>query len=155
MSNPISSSASLPIAHIVLRLLIVLNWAMGVAILVLLLLFFFVWWFFVVFHLSNSPDASHVVMGLRVVAVLGLVGIPLNFVVLKRLLSIIETVRVGDPFVSVNAQRLQSIAWALCGLQILSMLIGGIGRVISSPAHPGHLRAGFSVYGWLAVLLTF
>jgi hypothetical protein len=27
--------------------------------------------------------------------------------------------------------------------------------MVSSPAHPLHLDAGFSINGWLAVLLTF
>ncbi len=89
------------------------------------------------------------------VALLGLVTIPINYLILKRLLAIVGTVRAGDPFVDANAQRLQAIAWALLALQLLSLVIGGIGKAISSPAHPVHLDAGFSVNGWLAVLLTF
>jgi DUF2975 family protein len=92
---------------------------------------------------------------LRAVAVLGLVTIPLNYGVLKRLLAIVETVRAGDPFVATNATRLRAIAWALFTLQILSVLIGAIGKAVSTPAHPVHLDAGFSINGWLAVLLTF
>jgi hypothetical protein len=94
-------------------------------------------------------------MGLRAIAVLGLATIPLNYVVLRRLLAIIETVRAGDPFVAANAHRLQAIAWALLALQLLSVVIGAIGKMVSSPAHPLHLDAGFSINGWLAVLLTF
>ena len=73
----------------------------------------------------------------------------------KRLLAIVETVRAGDPFVAPNADRLQAIAWALLALQVLSIVIGSIGKAVSTPAHPVHLDAGFSVSGWLAVLLTF
>lgn len=51
---------------------------------------------------------------MRAVAVLGLVTIPLNYVLLKRLLAIVETVRAGDPFVAANALRLQAIAWVMC-----------------------------------------
>ena len=94
-------------------------------------------------------------MGLRAVAVLGLVAIPIHYVVLKRLLAIVDTVRSGDPFVAANAARLQAIAWALLALQIISIVIGAIGKAISTPAHPVHLDAGFSINGWLAVLLTF
>jgi hypothetical protein len=50
---------------------------------------------------------------------------------------------------------LQAIAWALLALQLLSLTIGAIGNAISTPAHPVHLNAGFSISGWLAVLLTF
>jgi hypothetical protein len=40
-------------------------------------------------------------------------------------------------------------------VQLLSIVIGGIGKAVSTPAHPVHLNAGFSINGWLAVLLTF
>ena len=93
--------------------------------------------------------------GLRAIAALGLVGIPQNYVVLKRLVAIVETVRAGDPFVAANAYRLQAIAWALLALQLLSLVIGAIAKAVSTPAHPLHLDAGFSINGWLAVLLTF
>ena len=47
------------------------------------------------------------------------------------------------------------IAWVLLVLQLVGIVIGGIGRIISSPAHLIRLDAGFSPAGWLAVLLTF
>jgi hypothetical protein len=155
MSNPASSSAALPIAHVVLRTLIVLNWLSGAAILALLVVMPNEQWIMSAFKLSPSPDAERLVMGLRVIAVLGLVAIPLNYVVLKRLLAIVETVRAGDPFVVANAHRLQGIAWVLLALNLLSIVIGAIAKTVSTPAHPLHINAGFSVNGWLAVLLTF
>ena len=150
-----SSSAALPLAHAVLRILIVLNWLGGAAILVLLLITPNERWIMEAFKLTPSPETSRLVMGLRAVAVLGLAAIPLNYAVLHRLLAIVETVRAGDPFVATNALRLRAIAWALLALQILSIVIGAIGNAISSPAHPVTLDAGFSINGWLAVLLTF
>ena len=155
MSRQASSSPALPIAYVVLRILIVLNWLMGAAILALLVAMPNEQWIMSAFKLSPSPDAHRLVMGLRAVAVLGLPVILLNYVVLKRLLAIVETVRGGDPFVAANAYRLQAIAWALLALQILSVVIGAIAKSVSTPAHPVHLDAGFSINGWLAVLLTF
>jgi hypothetical protein len=75
--------------------------------------------------------------------------------VLKRLLAIVETVGAGDPFVAANAYRLQAIAWTSIGLQLLSLAIAAIGKAISTPEHQFHLDAGFSVNGWLAVILMF
>jgi len=155
MSTPASSSAALPIAYVVLRILIVVNWLIGAAILAVLVVMPNERWIMAAFKLSPSPDAERLIMGLRAVAVLGLVGIPLNYAVLKRLLAIVLTVRAGDPFVAANAHRLQAIAWALLALQLLSLTIGAIGKAVSSPAHPVHLDAGFSISGWLAVILTF
>ena len=148
-------SAALPIAHVVLRILIVLNWLGGAAILALLVVMPNEEWIMAAFKISPSPDANRLVMGLRAVAVLGLATIPLNYVVLKRLLAIVGTVREGDPFVAANASRLQTIAWSLLALQLFSIVIGAIGKAVSTPAHPVHLDAGFSINGWLAVLLTF
>ncbi len=71
------------------------------------------------------------------------------------MLAIVLTVRTGDPFIAANAQRLHDIAWVLLALQLLSIVIGTIGKAVSSPAHPVHLDAGFSISGWLAVILTF
>ncbi len=155
MSKPAPSSAALPIAHVVLRILIVVNWLIGAAILALLVAMPNQQWIMSAFELSPSPDADRLIMGLRAIAVLGLAAIPLNYAVLKRLLAIVETVRAGDPFVAANAYRLQAIAWALLALQLLSLVIGAIAKAVSTPAHPLHLDAGFSINGWLAVLLTF
>jgi len=155
MSRPASSSAALPIADVLLRILIVMNWLMAAAILALLVALPNERWIMSAFKLSPSPDAARLVMGLRVIATLGLAVVPLNYIVLKRLLAIIATVRAGDPFVAANADRLQAIARALLALQLLSLVIGAIGKAVSTPAHPVNLDAGFSINGWLAVLLTF
>jgi hypothetical protein len=141
MTNAASSSAALPIVSATLRILIIVvpnrQWIMSA------------------FDLSPSLDADRLVMGLRAIAGLGLATVPVNYIVLKRLLAIVETVREGDPFVAVNASRLQAIAWALLALQLMGLGIDRIAKTISTPEHPVHLDAGFSINGWLAVLLTF
>jgi hypothetical protein len=152
---PRSDSAALPIAHVVLRILIVLNWLFGAAILALLLITPNAQWIMAAFKIAPSPDADRLIMGLRAVAMLGLVAIPLHYMVFKRMLAMVETVRTGDPFVAANASRLRTIAWVLLAEQLLSILIGAIGKAVSTPANPVHLDAGFSIGGWLAVLLTF
>jgi hypothetical protein len=155
MARPASSSPALPIAYVVLRTLVVMNWLMVAVILVLLFVVPNERWIMSSFDLSPSPEAARLVLGLRAIAVLGLVAIPINYVVLKRLLAIVETVRTGDPFVAANAERLQAIAWALLALQLLSLVIGAIAKAVTIPGHPLKIDAGFSVNGWLAVLLTF
>jgi len=155
ISGQASSSAALPIAHVFLRIVIVLNWLYGVAIFALLFVAPNRDWIMRSFDLSPSPEADRLVMLLRAIAALGLATIPLNYIVLKRLLAIVETVRAGDPFVAANASRLQAIAWSLLALEVLSIVIGAIARSVSTPAHPFNVDAGISIGGWLAVLLTF
>src|SRR4026209_850208 len=100
-----TSSHALPVAHVVLRIVIILNWLMGAAILVLLVAMPNEQWIMSAFKLTPSADADRLILGLRVVAVLGLAWVPLNHGVLKRLLAIVETVRRGDPFIAANASR--------------------------------------------------
>lgn len=150
-----SYSAALPVAYVLIRFLILLNWFTGAAILALLVIMPNEQWIMKAFDLSPSPDTDRLVLGLRAIAVVGLVTIPLNHMILKRLLAMTETVCAGDPFVAANAYRLNAIAWVLLLLQLLSLVIAAIARSVSTPAHPVNLDAGFSLNGWLAVLLTF
>jgi hypothetical protein len=155
VSSPASSPAALPIAYFVLRVLIVVNWLSGAGILILLIAMPTSQWIRTALGLPTGPEAERVIVGLHAIAVIGLAAIPLNYAVLKRLLAIVETVREGDPFVAANAHRLQAIAWALLAVQLLSLVIGAIAEAVSTPTHPLDIDAGFSISGWLAVLLTF
>ena len=154
MNRP-TSSAALPIAYAVLKILIVLNWFSGLAILALLLIAPNEQWIMTSFKLAPSPEAERLVLGLRAIAVIGLVAIPLNHAVLTRLLAIVDTVRAGDAFIAPNASRLHAIGRVLVTLQFLSLVVAAIARAVAIPGKPLNLDAGFSVNGWLAVLLTF
>ena len=155
MSMSASSSAALPLAHVLLRILIIGNWVMAAAILILLFVAPNAEWIIRSMELTPGPEADRVILGFRVIALLGLLSVPLNYALLTRLLAIVETVRAGDPFVAANAARLQTIAWLMLAVQLLSMAVGAIGKSLSTPAHPVDLDAGFSINSWLAVLLTF
>ena len=154
-NNAASPSAALPIAYFVVRMLIILNWLSGAAMFVLLVFMPTKQWIISALDLSPSSEADRLILGLQTIGVIGLAVFPLNYVILSRLLAIVETVRAGDPFVAANAHRLQVIAWSLLVVQLLSVAIGAIANAVSTPAHPLDFDAGFSINGWLAVLLTF
>ena len=151
-----SKSAALPIAYVFLRILIVLNWFFAACI-AALLVFTFVneAWTMRALGVTGMPDAETVMWAMRGIAALGVAAAPVNYMILKRLLAMVETVRAGDPFVAANAYRLHAIAWLMVALQLISMVIGGIGKAISTPEHPFNLDAGFSLNSWLAIILTF
>jgi len=154
MSHP--SSTALPIANAVLRVLIVLNWIYGAVVFAILIgTLAAEQWTLAALGFPLSTHTGPLLMGMRAIAALGLLAVPLNLAVLKRLVAMVQTVRVGDPFVAPNANRLQAIAWLLLAQQLLSLVIGLVGKFVSTPAHPLHLDAGFSPSGWLAVILTF
>jgi hypothetical protein len=153
MSQP--SSAALPIAHVALWILIVLNLLCGAAILVLLVAMPTEEWIRSEFDLTPSPEADRLILGLQAIAVIVLAAILLSHLVLRRLLAIVGTVRTGHAFVAANVSRLQTIAWMLLALQLLGTIVASIADAVSLPGRPLDIDAGSSVNGWLAVLLTF
>ena len=149
-------STALPIAWIFLRILVLLNWLSGAAIFALLIATIVAQdWTFQALGITPDSGIPAMIIGLQSIAALGVVAVVMNHGILKRLLDMVDTVRVGDPFVAANAYRLHAIAWLSLGLQLLSLAIAAIGKLISTQANPVHLDAGFSPSGWLAVILTF
>jgi hypothetical protein len=151
----ITPSPVLPIAHIALRIAIVLNLLWAVAIAILMLAMPYREWIISALDLSQSLDADRVIAAMRRIVFLGVFAIGLNHLVLTRLLAIVRTVRAGDPFVADNAARLRAIAWTLLILQLVGMGIEAIAKSISTPANPVNIETGFSITGWLAVVLMF
>jgi hypothetical protein len=149
-------SAALSASRIALRILILLNWVYGAIVFAILVgMFTAPHWTMTAIGIPPSAESGWLmIQGMRMIPALGLVGVPLNFIVLTRLLAMVMTVRAGDPFVAQNAARLQAIAWAVLGLQLLQFAIGWIARAVSTSTHPLRISA-FSPSGWLAVLLLF
>lgn len=94
-------------------------------------------------------------LGMRLIMVLGIGAVPVVHFVLTRLLAMVQTVSVENPFVSANTARLKSIAWALLVLQLMNFAVAGVASRISSAAVPLDISWDFSVSPWLAVLLLF
>ena len=80
-----------------------------------------------------------------------MIGAAIVHTVLKRLLAIVDTVRVGDPFILENARRLNAIAWRVLALEGLRLIVAAIAAAVWEP---GKVDA-FSFAPWLAVLLFF
>jgi len=97
------------------------------------------------------PSAA---IGLRLLMVIGLAGALGTEIVLRELMRIIESAGAGDPFIAVNARRLQTMGWALLGLQLLDIPGALLGRFCPSlgSATPD---VSFSPGGWIAVLMVF
>ncbi len=151
-----SNPDALPVTRKVLKILIGLNQLMGVAILALLVASL-VAAGPVMDALGAAPaDGNHrLVLGMRLVMVLGIAAVPVAHVVLTRLLAIVGTVAGGDPFVTENAARLKAIAWAVLGLEVLHLAVGAVAAGASTTRAPLDLGWSFSITRWLAVLLLF
>ena len=140
----------------VLRALVVVNIGYGVAITGLLLLSFLIKErLFAALGVEPAADREAMVRGMRMVAFIGILAVPLVHVILQRLLSIIETVRAGDPFIIDNAQRLQNISWTLLGIQVLHVLVGLVAARTRSEVQQLDIDWNFSITPWIVVLLLF
>ena len=137
----------------VLRLLVVLNLVIGAAMVALLIASLVAeqW----VMTGLGIPDTPRLGLGARLFMVIGILGVPLTHLALTRLQAIVATVREGDPFVSGNAARLQHIAWAVLGLELLHLSVGIVRASVSSATARFDLDWEFSLAPWLAVLLLF
>lgn len=93
--------------------------------------------------------------GVRLLMLVGIAGAAVGHVILTRLLEIVDTVGEGDPFVPLNAKRIQQIAWWVVGAEGLHLLAGAAARHASSSGHPLDIDWSFSFTPWIAVLGLF
>ena len=101
-----------------------------------------------------AADSAGLILGMRAIMCLGILSVPVAHVVFSRLLAIVETVNAGDPFIVENAVRLQTIAWAVVGLEILHVAVAIIARA-SAGTQKLDIAWSFSVTRLLAILLLF
>jgi hypothetical protein len=103
----------------------------------------------------RSALSNSMLIGMRLIMVIGICAVPVVHFILTRLLLIVATVSTGNPFVAANAARLAAIAWAVLALELSHFAVGAAAAGISSAGIPLHISWGFSWTQWLAVLLLF
>ena len=149
-------STALPATSVVLKILIALNWAFGVFILAMLAASFRTPdWIWRALHVGAGAGQEGFSAGMRTIMLLGIVGVPFGYVVFRRLLQIVESVRAGVPFTVENAGRLRTIAWALLALQLLHVCVAAIATNLAKHGVPLRVGGHFQLGGWLAILLLF
>jgi hypothetical protein len=151
-----SYPTSLGLSRRVLTVLVNVNLLMGFLILVLLIASL-VAEGPVMFALGVRSKADHstLIIGMRAIMVIGICAVPVTYIILTRLLAIVDTVRSGDPFVAENANRLQTIAWSVLVLEVLHAVVGFVAARVSTASQPLDIHWSFSVTRWLVVLLLF
>jgi Protein of unknown function (DUF2975) len=151
-----STFPALPAARRLLTALLYVNVVYGLGILGLLLASIVVPGpLFEALGVQPAAGRDTLERGMRLIMVIGLVSVPVAYVILSRLRAIVDTVRDSDPFVAANADRLQTIAWAYLGLELLHIAVGVVAASSSSSAQPLDVHWHFSVTPWVAVLLLF
>jgi hypothetical protein len=150
------SDRPLALSRTVLRLLIKLNVVLGVLIFAL-----FIWSLIAggfvarALGLIPTPDSGRLFLGMRGIMVVGILATPVLHFVFTRLLAIVETVNAGDPFVGENATRLQSIAWAIVGLELMHVAVVVLANGVTVGTQKVDVGDKFSITPWLTILLLF
>lgn len=148
---PASPPATLGAARRFLTALLLLNLLYGLGTLALLLASIVVPGpLFEGLGFRPAPERVALEWSGRLIMAIGIASAPLTHAILVRLRAMVDTVRGGDPFVVVNATRLQAIAWALLGLELLHLAVGLVVAV-----SPLDLDWSFSLTPWVAILLLF
>jgi hypothetical protein len=149
-------STALPVGRVTLRILVVLNWIFGSLILALLAISFqaeeWTWRALGVGRVAGHED---IVAGMRAIMVIGIVGVPFSYMVLSRLLRIVESVGMRAAFSVENARRLRTVAWALLALELLHVGVVAIASAVSTREVPLHITGYFDLTAWLAIVLLF
>jgi len=139
-----------------LRGLIVANWVCGALIFALLLLSFQAEeWTWRALGVGGAAEHDDAAAGMRSIMVVGILAVPIAFIVLSRLFQIVQSVRAGNAFTVENAGRLKTIAWSLLALEVLHYCVVAIASSLATRGIPLHIGNDFNLTGWLAILLLF
>jgi Protein of unknown function (DUF2975) len=143
-------------SRLVVRIAIVLNRLFLAAVVVGLLLS----WIFpaqfvpLLLHPTTGTDVRSAATGLRLLMLLGIAMAVITDRLLAALAQIIASAGAGDPFISANARRLQTIGWTLLTLQLLD-IPGALLEKFFPSLGSAAPDVTFSPGGWIAVLMVF
>lgn len=151
-----SRAGALVITRRVLRALVALNVAAGFFILALLVASLLAEsWVATALGIRPGEGRQALIVGMRLITLLGLAAVALTHVVLARLEAIVETVRAGDAFAAGNAIRLRTIAWTVLELEALHLCVAAVAAAASSHGQAIDIGWNPSPTRLLAVLLLF
>ncbi len=156
MTSPLErSDRPLAVSRTVLRMLIKLNVILGVLIFALLIATLIAGGPVMrALGAIPTPDSGRL-FGMRGIMVIGILAAPVLHLIYTRLLAIVETVNAGDPFVGQNAARLQAIAWAIVGLELMHVGVVVLANGVVVGTQKVDIGGKFSVTPWLTILLLF
>jgi hypothetical protein len=101
-----------------------------------------------------GADVAPAITGGRLLIMIGIVMSVATDRLFVALAKMIASVGAGDPFISENARRLQTIGWCLLVLQLVDIPCALLARFF-----PGMGSAApdvtFSIGGWISVLMVF
>ncbi|NBB15409.1 DUF2975 domain-containing protein [Caulobacter sp. SLTY] len=147
------STPTLGLSRVMLKIFIVLNVIAGIGVALGLVGSFIFEVGLMDYYRERVIDDGLVILALRGILLLAIPFFAAIYVLLTRLLAIVETVGAGDPFVPENAARLKTIAWCILVMQVFNLAAGAFAAVIKSA--DAHIDWDLDFNGWLMVVLAF
>ena len=107
--------------------------------------------------LANHPtmNVSELMPLLLAVFALGIVVLGLLWTMMRKLLAIISSVEIGNPFVNANALRLKAIGWIMVALQLVGIPMAILAGHAADMFGESDTGLDISLNGILAILLVF
>jgi hypothetical protein len=100
-------------------------------------------------------DASSLLPGLLAIFALGIVVLGLLWTMMRKLLTIIDSVEDGNPFIMANAVRLRAIGWMMVGVQIVGLPLATAAGNVADLFGENDVGFDLPINGILAILLVF
>ena len=100
-------------------------------------------------------DPSTLLPHLLSIFALGIMVLGMLWTIMRKLLAIIASVELGDPFVRANAVRLKAIGWLMVGLQIVGMPLAFAAGELADLFGESDTGLDLSLNGVLSILLVF
>ena len=146
----------LALSRTVLRLLVKLNIALGIGISALFIASLINGGFVMrALGAIPTPDSGRLIFGMRGIMVIGILAAPVLHLIFTRLLTIVDTVSAGDPFVIENAERLKTIAWSIVLLELMHVVVVILANGVWVGSQKVDIGGKFSIAPWLTILMLF
>ena len=100
-------------------------------------------------------DTSSLLPGLLAIFALGILVLGLLWTMMRKLLTIIDSVEDGNPFIKANAVRLRAIGWMMVALQIVGLPLATAAGNVADLFGENDVGFDLPLNGILAILLTF
>jgi hypothetical protein len=100
-------------------------------------------------------DSAALLPWLLAVFALAVMVLGIFWTILRKLLAILNSVEVGDPFIAANAVRLRAIGWLMVSAQLLGIPLAFAARNAANMFGDNEVGNDFSLNGLLAILLVF
>jgi hypothetical protein len=100
-------------------------------------------------------DTSSLLPGLLAIFALGMLVLGLLWTMMRKLLTIIDSVEDGNPFIKANAVRLRAIGWMMVGVQIVGLPLATAAGNVADLFGENDVGFDLPLNGILAILLVF